>query len=62
MDRDGILGIARALQQLRQDLEELARAGEGIPAVDKNVLRMKGTLRTLEIQFADLAALETESG
>lgn len=55
MDRSQVERIAKALEAIRRSLEELAQAGEGIPAVEKNALRMKGTLRSLEVQFNDLA-------
>ena len=46
--------IAEILAALERDLEALAAAGQGIPAVEKNVVRLRGTLRSLHIQFDDL--------
>lgn len=46
--------IAALLEVLRRDLEALEEAGEGVPAVERNAVRMQGTLRALEVQFADL--------
>ncbi len=50
--------IARALEALSRDLEALAEAGRGVPAVERNVVRLRGSLRALQIQFEDLAAPE----
>jgi len=47
--------IARALEALSRDLEALAEAGRGVPAVERNVVRLRGSLRALQIQFEDLA-------
>ena len=49
--------VTRALEAIAQGLRELEAAGAGIPAVEKNAVRMKGALRQLEVQFADLAAV-----
>jgi hypothetical protein len=49
--------IALALETLGRDLDALAAAGAGIPAVEKNAARMRGALRQLEVQFADLDAI-----
>ncbi|MHB8764541.1 MAG: hypothetical protein ACYDA8_09445 [Deferrisomatales bacterium] len=58
MSPNGRVGeIAGALAGVRRELEALEAAGHGIPAVEKNVLRLRGTLRALEVQFADLHAL-----
>jgi hypothetical protein len=46
--------IALALEALARDLDTLQEAGRGIPAVEKNAVRMRGALRQLEVQFADL--------
>ncbi len=55
MSRDGRAGeIRRALEDVARALETLERAGGGIPAVEKNATRMRGTLRQLEVQFRDL--------
>ncbi len=50
--------VARALEALARDLDALADAGEGIPAVERNVVRLRGSLRALQIQFEDMAAPE----
>jgi len=47
--------IAGLLETLARDLDQLAEAGAGIPAVEKNVTRMRGALNVLRIQFEDLA-------
>jgi hypothetical protein len=47
--------IARALEALSRDLEALAEAGRDVPAVERNVVRLRGSLRALQIQFEDLA-------
>jgi hypothetical protein len=49
--------ITLALEALARDLDALAAAGAGIPAVEKNAVRMRGALRQLEVQFTDLDAL-----
>ncbi len=46
--------IRRALAGVARALGALEAAGEGIPAVEKNATRMRGTLRQLEVQFRDL--------
>ena len=38
-------------------MEALEAAGRGSPAVEKNVVRMRVTLRALEVNFADLDAV-----
>jgi hypothetical protein len=60
MDDRRAVRVSQVLETLGRDLEELEKAGHGIPAVERNVLRMRGALRTLQIQFLDLAALEGE--
>lgn len=47
--------IARALETLSRELDALAEAGEGVPAVERNVVRLRGSLRALQIQFEDIA-------
>jgi hypothetical protein len=49
--------IARALETLAGTLRELEDAGRGVPSVEKNVIRMRGALRVLEVQFSDLEGL-----
>ena len=56
-DVETVSRIAGILGALSQQLDALAEAGSDIPAVERNATRMRGTLRTLEIQFADLDAL-----
>jgi hypothetical protein len=56
-DVEAVRKIARVLESLSQDLDSLKEAGRGIPAVEKNAVRMRGALRQLEIQFADLDAV-----
>ena len=55
--REEVGAVANALQGIRRDLELLEAAGQGTPAVEKNVIRMRGTLRALEVQFTDLHAV-----
>jgi len=56
-DATQVARIVRALEALARDLKDLEEAGQGNPAVEKNALRMRGALRTLEIQFVDLEAV-----
>ena len=49
--------IATALEALSRDLDALEEAGGHIPAVERNTVRMRGTLRALQVQFEDLGAL-----
>jgi hypothetical protein len=49
--------VARALEAIAQGLADLEAAGSGIPAVQCNVARLRGTLRQLEVQFGDLDAV-----
>ena len=50
--------IARALEALSRDLEALAEAGKGVPAVERNAVRLRGSLRALRIQFDELVEPE----
>ena len=54
--------IAGLLETLAQDLDRLNEAGRGIPAVEKNVTRMRGALNALRIQFVDLAGVLADAG
>ncbi|MHB8763628.1 MAG: hypothetical protein ACYDA8_04705 [Deferrisomatales bacterium] len=58
-DAAAVHRIALALETLARDLDALQAAGQGIPAVEKNAVRMRGALRQLEVQFADLDALDS---
>ncbi len=62
MSADKVAEVSRILEALSRDLDALERAAGEIPAVERNVVRMRGTLRALEIQFADLAAMHTGEG
>jgi hypothetical protein len=62
MEAQKVAQIAQSLKALTKDLDTLEEAGGGIPAVERNVIRLRGTLRALEIQFGDLADLEGEAG
>lgn len=53
-DLAAVHGVARALEALSKDLTALEEAGRGIPAVEKNARRLRGTLRQLHVQFSDL--------
>lgn len=57
LDVDAVRKVARVLESLATDLNALQEAGRGIPAVEKNTVRMRGALRQLEIQFGDLDAV-----
>lgn len=46
--------IAAAVSQVAAAIGALEEAGRGIPTVEKNAKRLKGTLYALEIQFQDL--------
>ena len=52
--------IKKALEQTMASLEALAEAGQGVPAVERNVLRLQGSLKALDIQFSH--ASEPKSG
>ena len=58
-DAEAIHTITLALEALARYLDALQAAGRGIPAVEKNAVRMRGALRQLEVQFADLDAVMT---
>lgn len=62
MEAQKVTQVARSLEALARDLDALEQAGGGIPAVERNVVRLRGTLRALEIQFADLAELGPAAG
>lgn len=49
--------LARLIETLGQNLDALEEAGQGVPAVKKNAVRMRGALRQLEVQFCDLNAI-----
>ena len=57
MSQDKVTEIANTLDQLSRTLDALDRAGDGVPAVEKNVVRIRGALHVLQIQFGDLAAV-----
>ena len=44
--------IQAAIAALSEQIDALAKVGAGIPAVEKNMIRMRGTLRALEVQFS----------
>ena len=46
--------IKSAIESLAAQIETLAELGEGIPAVEKNMARLRGSLRALEVQFSYL--------
>ncbi len=52
---DRVERIRRALEGVEQALRALSEAGEGVPAVERNVIRMRGTLGVLRAQFDELA-------
>jgi hypothetical protein len=54
--------IAKALEALAQDLDELHAAGAQVPAVERNTMRLRGTLRALQIQFEDLVRVQSGEG
>ena len=56
-NREEVGAVAEALRGIRRGLEVLESSGQGTPAVEKNVIRMRGTLRALEVQFTDLHAV-----
>jgi len=56
-DVDTIRKVAGVLRSLAENLDALTEAGRGIPAVEKNAVRMRGSLRQLEVQFGDLDAV-----
>ena len=60
MSTDKVKEIANALERLSVELDSLESAGEGIPAVEKNVVRMRGAMNVLNAQFLDLAKLLAE--
>ncbi len=57
MSQVDVKKIAEILAELAKELDNLEKAGQGLPTVVKNAVRMKGALRQLEVQFGDLDAL-----
>lgn len=57
MDAAAVRRIAGAVKALGRDLDALEQAGRGIPTVEKNAARMRGSLRQLDVQFVDLDAV-----
>lgn len=57
MNTADVKKIAGIIDALSKELDELQEAGKGIPAVEKNAVRMRGALRQLMVQFSDLAAV-----
>jgi len=47
--------IRNILEALRREIDNLEQAGRGVPAIAGNVVRLRGTLRALEIQFSILS-------
>lgn len=62
MGRERMEKIVVALARIRAEVDNLKALGREVPAVEKNAVRMSGTLRTLEIQFTDLLASGADSG
>ncbi|MDF1554225.1 MAG: hypothetical protein P1P84_14235 [Deferrisomatales bacterium] len=58
MSTKEVVEIARILTTLSGNLDALAKAGAGVPAVTQNAIRMRGTLQALQSQFADLFPVE----
>lgn len=56
------LAIAGAIGSINENLELLRGLGSSIPAVERNVVRMAGTLRALQVQFSDLAIVRGALG
>ncbi|MDW7711054.1 MAG: hypothetical protein SCH98_11315 [Deferrisomatales bacterium] len=56
-DEGAATRIAKALETLSRDLDALQEAGGHIPAVERNTVRMRGTLRALQVQFEELDRL-----
>lgn len=54
--------IANALEALSRGLDELHAAGGHLPAVERNTVRLRGTLRALQIQFEDLVRVQGAGG
>lgn len=61
MDDAAVARIAEAVRVLARDLDALKEAGRNIPSIEKNVSRMQGVLRQLEVQFVVLEAVTFES-
>ncbi len=57
-EQSAAVRVAKALGALSRDLDALEEAGGHIPAVERNTVRMRGTLRALQVQFEDLGCLE----
>jgi hypothetical protein len=57
-NKNKILEIAAAISEVKVALKYLKTVGSQIPAVEKNVLRMEGTLNALSIQFDNISILE----
>ena len=57
MDTKQVENISQILGELARQIASLDEAGKGIPAVECNVLRLRGTLRQLQVQFEDLNAV-----
>ncbi|PLX42795.1 MAG: hypothetical protein C0608_01650 [Deltaproteobacteria bacterium] len=47
-----------ALEETAKLLDRVEETGGSIKAIERNVRRMRGTLRTMMIHFEDLAVLE----
>ena len=54
MTPERVVEIAQVLRTLSGALDSLEQAGADIPAVTRNAVRMRGTLKALEDQFAEL--------
>ena len=54
-----VADLDQKIQALKTAAEALARAGEDIPAVQRNTDRILASLKMLEITISDIAALHT---
>jgi len=43
--------IREAIAEVSAKIDALAEVGRGNPAIEKNMIRMKGTLNALKVQF-----------
>lgn len=57
MNLEPVEVIVKLLEDLSRTMDALTEAGQGIPAVEKNVTRMRGALHVIDMQFTELATV-----
>ncbi|MCS7280607.1 MAG: hypothetical protein NZ583_03130 [Desulfobacterota bacterium] len=54
MEHYDIFAMDKKIQEIKEAVKELERLGEGIEAVKRNLVRLKATLKMLELNISDV--------